>query len=823
MSTSFGQRENPFEVDFDLVSLEEAIETISKESNVYAVTFPREAFGFPAVNLSDKSVDIGDKVRDADEEYSPYGGRKETYRYSNVDEGEGALVRLKDRMENHQYQKFLENLWKVAQEREVRERYRSIDIDTLSDLPAFKLPQSINSPTDICPVLGPVLYDKLFIPNADSFTVILCDACPANLLIHYKTQDGHDVIASIYFSIFDHVEENGKIYRKYAYNIKPETSEYGSETYLSIVETPGRKVVNNVRRGEGKKTEAYDGYEFIEDETELPLAQEEMRKKRSNYSKEALVFGGWMRKADDFMKEFIRHSDISDLREVSRSVKRYSIKNGRGETLEELAHLRSLLSPWLPVFDQEHVMPHWLKHIPEESDLLSYLVMSLGEKEDGRVLKFLEELNTDLHLGEGYITRRKKNIKIVSSLLAIFNIERGYLAAVKEYPWNSVSSEPFETLQEIIWFRDPFGYVINSRHKEESALKEYRKELGKGMGNAAGRKNYEEHLPVRGRIVQLAFPGFGFKERSEPLVSYLSLEDIHRIKERKRILEKLLKRPSILTLKLWRALKWAQPSPWRMRSTSIERHGLLSDEVTINPLDREITDLQMRITLAGEDLEEVNGMSHLISDSSDEASEVVLSRIYRAAERSGIDITVEKASEIRDRIMMEPAPLAESEKLDLITQKLQHVLKTFSLRELFKEIKKMPFTAQFIMYHRLGYNHPEFIDINHHQIKYIIDSYFDNNSYEYYKAVQLIARLLSEKGNKRYHLAQLRKFTKERDEKILAEGRSLRNADQPPEEAESLLENQDSVISEVVPSSDVEAAPEDTNTWFGKFPDERPF
>ncbi|KKU29092.1 MAG: hypothetical protein UX92_C0014G0008 [Candidatus Amesbacteria bacterium GW2011_GWA1_47_20] len=356
------------------------------------------------------------------------------------------------------------------------------------------------------------------------------------------------------------------------------------------------------------------------------------------------------------------------------------------------------------------------------------------EENEGAVEECVQDMKWEAGLQRrpGKLTKKQ----LVKTVDMLFLIEKEYLQAVLQLPWNKVGPEPFDTLIDVVWFR--FGY--SSVGWDWDNLKK---------ASAATKKRFFKAAAIeRKRAWMYRVHGVSTLKELEEAGEKVDHEDVRRVmgpisgyvdhKELRRKLALIDKRvtPSGLTKLLWSSLKWAQPSRWRVWETDTlsrrDREGDIFDENFPDPVWKELGDLQGRIVCPGEGLN--RPLAHEFSGGLDVRGNLMVGEARRNDEGE-----LEYNEWWLETYATQVLSLAtEPERSNLIVAEFNEAVRSLPLSEIKRAVSRMDALEKRVVLHRLGYGAD-----GYRPIEFVIGSAFDKSPHAYYECLKIITQKLS--------------------------------------------------------------------------------
>lgn len=368
------------------------------------------------------------------------------------------------------------------------------------------------------------------------------------------------------------------------------------------------------------------------------------------------------------------------------------------------------------------------------------------------IAKFKTSITTGPELVDMSVTSFRQAME------ALFDAERIYSSVVAQTPWNRVGAEPFDCLQEVLWFRwehnwdkwtdrEKIAKSIRSDYFKEAAIR--RKKIW-----AAEQGIYEVTIKdITKALHQQRKKWPSNKEMTAQmgrLSKYVNHEgmatDIAGVADKSR--------PSRLTRHLWATLKYASPGQWRVGNTILlsrlsrfESHP--SEETVADPYWRDLGDERGRLVLSGESLSSPG--SHLATEGKELFIEM-RDRIIYQAERMGLELSDSRLNQITEECLNSDPDSKDDE---TIVRKFQHLVSEVDMEKLLPVILDLDEAEMLIVLHRLGYPVPadlirsikplgnSTLEPNMHNISAVIKWFFEEKPDRYYQKLRSATHNLS--------------------------------------------------------------------------------
>lgn len=758
---------------------EELLASLSSEGEIKIVEFPISEIRGGRDPVSKKSPSAS-----RDEGYNPYleVPRYEKSGEKEVIQGEDAWKLLEEETSEIQFDHVLR----------VIERAKTRPSNIYGWCPEFQFPEKIKSLNDISRAFNPKLLKYLYEDvNEGSTFVVRYECCPKYLFLVHSGERGFVNVLST--NVFEIRRDREKVYRRLGYyvgSVDPDEGPFG------FVNDEGGRMISYIIREENKAKARGSGVvdeSYNQEEVNFPplkIAKDSM--KRKNCSEQSEAFAKTMYRVDGFLRKIITPENAKEVAQAMQAIRRFSMRRGRDETMKCICEMRSVFSNY--VMDIEDEFPFRLvKEVNirdgkkegrkkilivgggsgmTEEEVIKRLLGGITDEETAEELikivlthgsvnlvTFLDEILTDISLDQKYHdgTQIPKSA-FLPALVSLLNVERGYLSAIFQYPWNDLGPEPFEALINVFWFRYDFEEFANEYFASAEMKREIIQRLAKKAALRKKRQYVDERIPqgweeVFASQLDVPIPTERKKEYKKygSLWKFLTEEERETYKKTMKEARKKVKTPCGLTLLLWKTLRWAQPSPWRMNSIGMGRRGEeLWDEKEKDIRSKPTIDENGRITLAGENLDfcSIHDLSH---EEKMEERDIIEARLLRAAgnlnsKNVPMSDNVQCKQKIEQaviRMQNEKPPRAEAMKNSI--SNFNQTISNISLNELIKRISTLPLVAQLITLNRLGYpgkHKGKIIFESDSSVKYVTYKLLKENSSKYYKSLGMIAEIL---------------------------------------------------------------------------------
>lgn len=621
---------------------------------------------------------------------------------------------------------------------------------TFGDIhPVLSFPPNFTTPREISPVLDQKFLATQFPKGFKGDIYILSYQHSPSKIWIIGLGEPENAYLGLEIGPSDYAVYGDTTYRQYAYY----SGTFFSLEKYEVIDNRSGRMVKMIKRALARKEEDKEkdvSYEFKDGLLpEVSFAEDDMNRKRENYSDEAWAFMKAMYSSDKFMREQIREDNCSQITDVTDALRRFSLRRSRGEVMRNIGDLRTLFSDYIGQIDSEPPF----KFLPQERDLSEKELMERLECNGSEELKvFISDVIFDLGLsseyhGEGFVG----TTDVIKALITLLKVERSYFSAVMQYPWNSIGEEPFDALINVFWFRYNFGEIAKEHEAKKNWIQLYKEARKQIYRNAVRNRKLLfilenrinpgwEKIFSREEDIPLTKEDREELKKMGPLSRFVDSIDRGIANDIGKHIQTAVRVPSGLTLLLWKSLKWAQPSSWKMGSSSFEWKGPLWEERVVNPIDRRRTDLQMRITLAGEALENIK-LKQLAHEEDKDVRYSLVARVLRAAEQEGREITIEKAREIVNGMLKEEVE-KEGDRREP-TRHFYQSLQKYTLEELVSKLAKLPILVQELVFHRLGFSYSKELGLKKEMnVEEVIVNVFGRSESKYYIVLNLVAQYL---------------------------------------------------------------------------------